>query len=162
MRFFGVFAGRRELMARAMRAEERAERMAAQIAWHEEQGARRESEIAKMREAVASGNSVISGITAAEIERLALLAESCGDVARTVAMAVQFGMDSLGPHGGYTTRQLLEHRVGNLYAAMSVLKDAQDVSEPSIRFWFARKKHLWFKRSRYQGSTANTAISAAQ
>lgn len=122
--------------------------------WLEKQLARRDEEWAGLKAEIKLSDSTLIGLTAAEIERYAFLVEECGDVARTVALAIQYGPDSTGPHTSFSVRQTLEHRIGNLYAAVSEMREAGDVSESSVRYWFARKRHLWRKHSKYQGAEA--------
>jgi hypothetical protein len=83
----------------------------------------------------------VPGLTAAEIERLALLAEGCGDVARAVGKVLRHGWNGQSPRGGPINRVALERDAGQLKAALRMMALARDVRGHHIREW-QRKREL--------------------
>lgn len=75
-------------------------------------------------------NSTIGApLTAAEIERLAKLAEECAEVSKIAMKILRFGYDGQQPNGN---RELLCNELGNLRAAIQLMTTAGDVKELSL------------------------------
>lgn len=66
-------------------------------------------------------------LTPAEAERLALLAEECGEVMQAIGKVLRHGFESTHPDGGPTNREALERECGDVYHAISRLIGAHDI-----------------------------------
>jgi NTP pyrophosphatase (non-canonical NTP hydrolase) len=77
-----------------------------------------------------------------QAERLALLAEECGEVIQIIGKILRHGYKSTHPNdlGGDTNRALLENELGDVHAAEQLLTEASDVSLAAISAAFQRKK----------------------
>jgi len=76
----------------------------------------------------------------AEIERLSLLAEECGEVIQMVCKILRHGYESRHPNGGPKNRELLETEIGHvLYAIGLMTADSIDLHERMIDFERWRK-----------------------
>lgn len=60
-------------------------------------------------------------ITDAQLERLAILAEECGEVVKVVGKILRHGLGSINPLTGESNRHLLEKELGDVLAAMELL-----------------------------------------
>lgn len=78
-------------------------------------------------------------LSPAEAERLALLAEECGEVIQIVGKILRHGYNSAHPDGGPINRELLEKEVGDVCAALVILKDSGDLSRGAIQGWTEHK-----------------------
>lgn len=72
------------------------------------------------------------GLTAAQAERLAIIAEEAGEVVQAVTKILRHGFDSCHPNGGPDNRSQLETELGNLAAATRMSIDADDISPVAI------------------------------
>ena len=70
-------------------------------------------------------------LTPAEAERLAMLAEECGEVIQVVGKILRHGYESTHPEGGPTNRQTLEHELGDIKACISRLSE-QDIDKQQV------------------------------
>ena len=66
-------------------------------------------------------------LTPAEAERLALLAEECGEVVQAIGKVLRHGFESTHPDGGPTNREALERECGDVYHAIWRLIGAGDI-----------------------------------
>ena len=66
-------------------------------------------------------------LTPAEAERLALLAEECGEVMQAIGKVLRHGYESRHPDGGPTNREALERECGDVYHAIWRLIGAGDI-----------------------------------
>ena len=67
-------------------------------------------------------------LTPAEAERLAMLAEECGEVIQVIGKILRHGYESSHPVTPNTSnRDLLEKELGDVDAIMSLLSDADDI-----------------------------------
>jgi hypothetical protein len=67
-------------------------------------------------------------LTPAEAERLALMAEECGEAVHIIGKILRHGYESYNPDGGdETNRQLLTAELGDIYAGIKMLADAGDL-----------------------------------
>ena len=75
-----------------------------------------------------------NGLTSAEAERLALLAEECGEVIQAVAKILRHGYASTHPDrpDAGTNRDMLERELADLRAAEHLMIEAGDVYDASI------------------------------
>lgn len=73
-------------------------------------------------------------LTPAEAERLALLAEECGEVIQIVGKILRHGYESKHPNNlsGPTNRQMLEKEAGDVQAAVELMRSEADVSSSAI------------------------------
>ncbi len=63
-------------------------------------------------------------LTPAETERLAILAEECGDVIRIIGKILR--------HGGPTNRDLLEAEIGDIEAVSALVQQAYDAHPSKV------------------------------
>ena len=62
-------------------------------------------------------------LSPAQAERLALVAEECGEVLQIIGKILRHGYESHHPDGGPPNRNLLEREIGDLKHAISRLTD---------------------------------------
>jgi NTP pyrophosphatase (non-canonical NTP hydrolase) len=67
-----------------------------------------------------------------EAERLAKLAEECGEVVQVIGKILLHGWDSRHPDGGPTNRELLQMELGDIEAVSVLMETAGDVSRVDI------------------------------
>ena len=67
-----------------------------------------------------------NGLTPPQAERLALLAEECGEVVQAVAKILRHGYESFHPDGGPPNRSLLEIEIGHVEHAIFRMHEAED------------------------------------
>lgn len=75
-----------------------------------------------------------NNLSAAELERIALLMEECGEVVQVCGKILRHGYESrhpMNPHGP-TNRRLLEQELGDVRAAVSLLVIGNDVRDNAI------------------------------
>lgn len=73
----------------------------------------------------------MSNLTQSQIERLALLAEECGEVVQAVSKILRFGLDST--HNQRSNRTRLETELGDLQVAIDLLAQSQDIDLAAIQ-----------------------------
>jgi NTP pyrophosphatase (non-canonical NTP hydrolase) len=73
-----------------------------------------------------------NGLTPAEAERLALLAEEMGEAIQVIGKILRHGYESTHPGGGPTNRGLLEKELGDVQAAITMMAHNTDVDLRSI------------------------------
>lgn len=71
-------------------------------------------------------------LSPAEVERLALLAEECGEVVQVVGKILRHGYKSVHPNGGPNNRRLLEQECGDVRHAMIRMCEAGDLAKQVI------------------------------
>lgn len=69
------------------------------------------------------------GMTPAEAERLAMLAEECGEVVHLVGKILRHGYDSQHPDGGPINRTLLTREMTDVLAVAKRMMEVGDVGE---------------------------------
>ncbi|MDD2748647.1 hypothetical protein [Acidithiobacillus thiooxidans] len=74
-------------------------------------------------------------LTPAEAERLALLAEECGEVVQAVGKILRHGYESVHPDGGPTNRESLTRECGDVYHAIWRLIGAGDIDGNEMSQW---------------------------
>lgn len=75
-----------------------------------------------------------NGLSPAEVERLALLAEEMGEAVQVVGKVLRHGYESHNPNdpARTTNRQLLMHELGDVRHSVERMCDADDVSKQII------------------------------
>lgn len=78
----------------------------------------------------------------AESERLALLAEECGEVVQVVGKILRHGYESRNPvkADAETNREMLEKELGDLRDAMDLLVESKDVDFRKIALFMLKKR----------------------
>jgi hypothetical protein len=73
-------------------------------------------------------------LTAAEVERLAVLAEELGEAQQCIGKILRHGYESYNPvvDTGMTNRRELERECGDILEAVQMLVNAQDVSAKGL------------------------------
>ena len=82
-----------------------------------------------------SASQFNNGLSVAEAERLALLAEECGELVQAIGKVLRHGYDSThpaDPHGP-NNRANLEREMGDVRAAMILLCSAGDANKAEVR-----------------------------
>lgn len=92
----------------------------------------------------------VPGLAPAEIERLAILAEECGEVVQAVGKVLRHGWDSQSPYGGKPNLQALERELGNVRAIVNLMLDAGDVRLAELQAWQRRKREQMEKWTHHQ------------
>lgn len=69
-----------------------------------------------------------------KLERLAILAEECGEVIQIVGKILRHGYDSQNPDAplAFTNQQLLQHEIGDVLYIIELLIERDDVSKESV------------------------------
>lgn len=71
-------------------------------------------------------------LSTAEAERLALLAEECGEVTQAIGKILRHGYNSTHPDQGGTNRWRLEREIADVMAACQLLYRAMDINEDIV------------------------------
>ncbi|WP_300500993.1 MazG nucleotide pyrophosphohydrolase domain-containing protein [Marinobacter sp.] len=74
-----------------------------------------------------------NGLTNAEAERLAVLAEELGEVQQVIGKIQRFGFDTGHPESGRNNRQDLEKELGDVRNAERMMIEAGDVNPAEIQ-----------------------------
>jgi NTP pyrophosphatase (non-canonical NTP hydrolase) len=101
-------------------------------------------------------------LTAAEIERLAMLAEECGEVQQAVGKILRHGYESKPPRGGLTNRVALEREIGDVHAVMELMQDAGDTRAPVVNSWRNEKRLALRRWTHHQGNSAQRTVASGQ
>ncbi len=83
-----------------------------------------------------------NGLTPAQAERLAFLLEELGEAQQAIGKILRHGYESYNPvvNTGMTNRRELERELGDIYAAIEMLGDANDVSAHGVGGSMIKKK----------------------
>ena len=103
-------------------------------------------EVDKLRNDAILAAAPFSGLTVAEIERLAMLSEECGEVVMAVGKILRHGYQSQSPYGGPTNRVFVEREIGDVRAVIDMMIDAGDIRPGDIAVYRqnkARKMYEW-------------------
>lgn len=75
-----------------------------------------------------------NGLTSAQLERLALLSEECGEVVQAIGKIMRHGYGSYHPKDRKMTsnRTLLEKELGDVETAMKLLFESDDIDPHSV------------------------------
>lgn len=73
-------------------------------------------------------------LTPAQVERLAILSEECGEVVQIIGKILRHGYESYSPYDEFkeANRSLLMKEIGNIDAAVQMLADAKEVDLSEI------------------------------
>lgn len=84
-----------------------------------------------------------TGLIPAEIERLALLIEECGEVIQAATKVLRHGYDSRNPFAknGITNQDALAKEIGQLECSIYILKCADDVRAVDVAEAYSEKLH---------------------
>lgn len=72
-------------------------------------------------------------LSPAQAERLALLAEECGEVIQAVGKILRHGYSSRHPNGGPDNRATLERELGDVLLVFRLMLRAGDVNKVNVR-----------------------------
>jgi hypothetical protein len=94
-----------------------------------------------------------NGLSDAEVERLALLAEECGEVVQMVGKILRHGYHSYHPRdeARTTNRRLLTNELGNIHVAVELMIDNGDILQSNLESDIATKKQTVWKYLHHQG-----------
>ena len=70
-----------------------------------------------------------NGLSPAQAERLAMLAEEAGEIVMAVGKVLRHGYESTHPNGGPTNRTALGHEVSDLHGVAGAMLVAGDIRE---------------------------------
>jgi NTP pyrophosphatase (non-canonical NTP hydrolase) len=87
-----------------------------------------------------------NGLTPAELERLAILAEEAGEIVQAVNKIIRHGYESYNPNipGAPTNREDLEREIGDFTAALQSLVNQGDLNPDNIEMYRKEKvKRVW-------------------
>lgn len=85
-----------------------------------------------------------NGLTPAEAERLAILAEECGEVIHVIGKILRHGYYSRHPQGGDTNKGLLEKELGDLLFTINFI--STDLNTANIELY---TNHKWQNINRW-------------
>lgn len=77
-------------------------------------------------------NQHFNQLTPAEAERLALLAEECGEAIQAISKVLRHGYESNHPDFAETNRTQLMKEIGDIYAAVGMMTGARDLDPDTI------------------------------
>lgn len=92
----------------------------------------------------------LPGLTPAETERLAMLAETCGEVVQAVGKVLRHGWESQSPYGGRPNRVSLEREIGQVRAIVNLMLDSGDVELGKLQAWQRSKRVALGKWTHHQ------------
>ncbi len=86
-------------------------------------------------------NDNFNKLTAAQTERLALLAEECGEVIHVIGKILRHGYESTNPDNGTgeTNRAMLEEEIGEVQQAVTMMATNGDIDSLEVNRAQARK-----------------------
>ncbi len=134
-----------ELEASHLVSKATIEKMARELGTVRHELARSESELMRIEASCA-----LPGLSPGEIERLAILAEECGEVAQAVGKVLRFGWEGQSPYGGRVNRVAVEREIGNLRAIVNLMLDADDLRLKEVQTWQRTKRVGLGKWTQYQ------------
>lgn len=143
-RFLSVLSRDEALHEEMRRQRTQIEDMRAQL--HVEAGKRKALEVelgerdAELERVERQALDGMPGLSSGEIERLAMLAEKCGEVVQAVGKVMRHGWDSSSPFGGRHNRSALEREIGNVLAVAAMMQDEGDLRRGDIGSWQRTKR----------------------
>ncbi len=102
-----------------------------------------------MREFPMQEEYYFCGLSAAELERLAILSEECGEIVQIVGKILRHGYESTNPNETqdlFTNRELLEKEIGDFQCILEMMEGNKDVSADKI---ILNKNKKWEKIKKY-------------
>lgn len=105
-------------------------------------------------------------LTPAEAERLACLAEECGEVVQAIGKILRHGYDSRHPNGGPDNRCSLERECGDVLATIDLFANAGDLTATRLEQFRtakheSRKKYFHHQAQDIRRSSTPDARNAA-
>ena len=100
-----------------------------------------------------------NGLTPAEAERLAILAEECGEIVQIVMKALRHGLDFHHPETGETNRLAVEREIGDLHAITMRMVAAGDINDAVIEDFSERKHRRIARWTHHQPDSTFGAVS---
>jgi NTP pyrophosphatase (non-canonical NTP hydrolase) len=93
-------------------------------------------------------------LTPAEAERLAMLAEECGEVIQVIGKILRHGYASFHPDAptGLNNRGLLRKEITDVVAVLSAMDESEDFDLPVA----SQSKDAWAKKLRYSHHQGDT------
>lgn len=110
-----------------------------------------ERELLRLQQEQSAMLCEVPGLTPGEIERLAILADECGAVARAIGKVLRFGWESQSPYrDDRTNRVVLEREVGSVRAAVNLMLDEDDLRLSEVQTWQRVRRASLVKWTLYQ------------
>lgn len=102
---------------------------------------------------LAEARSEFPGLSPAEIERLVILAQQCGEVVQACATIMRHGYESCSPldERCKPNRIMLERKVGGLRGVVDLMTQRGDMKPQELAAWRARKRSVLAKGTHHQG-----------
>lgn len=94
-----------------------------------------------------------NGLTPAEAERLAILAEEAGEIVQVVMKALRHGLDYRHPDTGESNRAAIARELGDLEAIQALMIEAHDLNPFDIDAARARKKRKLGRWTHHQSDS---------
>lgn len=95
---------------------------------------------------MAAMSNFSNGLSPAEAERLAMLAEEAGEIVQVVGKILRHGFESRHPNGGPTNRETLARECGDFCGVLDAMCRAEDLPGQSVEDHGRRK---WAKALPY-------------
>jgi len=94
-------------------------------------------------------------LSPAQLERLALLSEECGEVVQAIGKILRHGYKSYNPTvmDGPNNREVLENELGHIQTAIRMMEEAGDISERYVARSAVRKTGTVEKWLHHQGTS---------
>jgi NTP pyrophosphatase (non-canonical NTP hydrolase) len=84
-----------------------------------------------------------------ELERLAMLAEECGETIQVIGKIIRHGYHSVHPNGGMNNRQLLRKELMDIFAVTFAMLNLEDIHEIEndeiIERWQSKAKWMRYQ-----------------
>lgn len=105
-----------------------------------------------------------NGLSPAEAERLACLAEECGEVIQVIGKILRHGLEDWSPHDptNTTNRRNLEREIGDLSAVIDTMRFAGDISDEGITDAAEAKMHKLPRWTHHQPDSQLSATPTQQ
>ncbi len=109
-----------------------------------------EKRLARQCEAEAAGD--YQGLSPAEVERIAILAEECGEVVQICGKILRHGWESCSPFDSRCRPNsvLLERELGSVRATMDLMFNAGDVRRIDVQTWREMRSRVLRKWTHHQ------------
>lgn len=90
-------------------------------------------------------------LTNAELERLAVLSEECGEVIQVIGKIIRHEYEAIGPEGEkYDNRKALEEEIGHINFMVWLMIENSDVKQKRIDYSTQQKSSTIWKYLRHQ------------
>jgi hypothetical protein len=95
----------------------------------------------------------LPGLSLAELERVAILAEECGEVIQVCGKILRYGWESCSPFDERCrpNRVLLERELGDVRAIIDLMLQSGDVRRVDVAAWRDQKRTALRRWTHYQG-----------